>query len=215
MLNKMVSEVFLKSYSDFEVNEKEVLRYAGCREISMDDPAVALMRECAKEVIKPQVISYNISYRILPISSMDEKSGDIDFEIIKVNSRKLNINLEGCSYAVFFAATIGSGIDRYIYKYNKINPAKALFMQAIGAERIETMLDAFVAELPEIVGEYFGKEVLIRPRFSPGFGDLSLSIQPDFLQIVNATKRLGITLNDSLLMSPSKSVTAIAGVREK
>ena len=211
----MASEVFLQSYSDFTVNEKEVLRYAGCKEISEDDASVALMRECVQELIKNRALSYNISYRILPILSIDREASSIDFELIRLNSNKLIINLDGCENAVFLAATIGSGIDRFIYKYNKINPAKALFMQAIGAERIETMLDAFMGDLPEITSAFLQKEVMVRPRFSPGFGDLSLSIQPDFLNIVNATKRLGITLNDSLLMAPSKSVTAIVGIKDK
>lgn len=210
----MASEVFLQTYSDFAVNEQEVLRYALCKDIAKDDPAVELMRECVRELYKLNALSYNISYRILPILSMDKDSGDIDFELIKLNSKKLIINLDGCGSAVFMAATIGSGIDRLIYKYNKINPAKALFMQAIGAERIETMLDAFMQDLPTLVAKTVLKDVTVRPRFSPGFGDLSLNIQPEFLTIVNAGKRLGITLNDSLLMAPSKSVTAIAGIKE-
>ena len=52
----------------------------------------------------------------------------------------------------------------------------------------------------------------LRPRFSPGFGDLALSIQPDILAITNARKNLSITLDEGFLMSPSKSVTAFVGI---
>ncbi|MBR3258643.1 MAG: vitamin B12 dependent methionine synthase, partial [Eggerthellaceae bacterium] len=47
----------------------------------------------------------------------------------------------------------------------------------------------------------------------PGYGDLPLEVQPDLLGLLDASRRLGITLSDSLLMSPTKSVTAIVGLR--
>jgi cobalamin-dependent methionine synthase I len=55
----------------------------------------------------------------------------------------------------------------------------------------------------------------LRPRFSPGFGDLPLSLQPEILAITNARKNLSITLDEGCLMSPSKSVTAFAGIDDR
>ena len=52
----------------------------------------------------------------------------------------------------------------------------------------------------------------LRHRFSPGYGDLPLSVQPAFLAALDATRRLGITLTSSFLMVPTKSVTAFVGV---
>ena len=134
--------------------------------------------------------------------SLDENSGDIDLEHIKVRSCDLARNLSGCGRVIVFAATIGPGIDRLIKKYTNLDPVKALFMQAIGAERAETMCNLFCQTFPE----------KLRPRFSPGFGDLALSVQPEVLRLTNATKNLAITLDAGFLMSPTKSVTAFAGV---
>ena len=44
------------------------------------------------------------------------------------------------------------------------------------------------------------------------YGDLPLEAQRDVFALLNPEKRIGVTLNDGLLMSPSKSVTAIAGI---
>jgi cobalamin-dependent methionine synthase I len=81
-------------------------------------------------------------------------------------------------------------------------------MQAIGAERIEALCDVVCAELKEIYGS-------VGDRFSPGYGDFSLTAQRDIFTMLGCEKRIGLTLNDSLLMSPTKSVTAIIGLKKQ
>lgn len=215
----MLSELVVRKYNDFPVNEHEVLRYAGCQGAPEDSDMVKLSRECIAEVNKPGMFNYGICYRVLPIIDIDEDC-NIDFDIINMKSHDLARLLNGCSSAVFMAATIGPGIDRIIHKYTRINPAKSIFMQAIGAERVETMLDSICQELGneliniEAVKQiYNDKNITLTPRFSPGYGDLPLGVQPKFLDILDASRKIGITINDSLLMSPSKSVTAIVGVK--
>jgi len=56
-------------------------------------------------------------------------------------------------------------------------------------------------------------DILCRPRFSPGFGDFGLEHQKAILDLVNAERLLGITVNKSYMMSPMKSVTAIMGIK--
>ena len=51
-----------------------------------------------------------------------------------------------------------------------------------------------------------------RPRFSAGYGDLPLGVQREIFAALDCPKHIGLTLNDSLLMSPTKSVTAIVGI---
>ena len=52
-------------------------------------------------------------------------------------------------------------------------------------------------------------------RFSPGYGDLPLAMQQDVMEALDCGRTVGITLTDSLLMTPSKSVTAIIGMKER
>ena len=54
----------------------------------------------------------------------------------------------------------------------------------------------------------------LRTRVSPGYGDISLTMQKDIFAILDCERKIGITLNEDLLMSPSKSVTAIAGIKK-
>ena len=193
--------VTTKSYTEPQICKKEMLRYAGCKEPT---PAVeTLLEECLIEVLPK--LSYKVCYIELPVKII----GDIcDFDCMKTESKELVKNLQGCTKVILFAATIGVEIDRLIARYGKISPAKAVMLQAIGAERIEPLCDAFCEELEN------ESQHSLRPRFSPGYGDLSIEVQKEVFGILNCSKNIGVTLNDSLLMSPSKSVTAFVGMDE-
>ena len=82
-------------------------------------------------------------------------------------------------------------------------------LQAVGAERIEALCDLFNGEITE---KKRAEGLYTRPRFSPGYGDLPLELQKDIFDVLDCPRQIGLTLNQSLLMSPSKSVTAIIGV---
>jgi len=122
------------------------------------------------------------------------------------DSVALRRNLAGCDRIVVFAATVGLGLDRLIARYGHVSPAKALLLQAIGAERIEALCDVFCDKIRLDTG------LAAAPRFSPGYGDFPLELQRDIFRVLDCPRKIGLTLNESLLMSPSKSVTAILGL---
>lgn len=191
--------VLTKAYKNLPFNKKEILRYADCKDLSPE--IEALLNECIEETI--QTLSYKVCYCILPINI---SGNTIDFGAFKVNSEKLAINLKNCESAIIFGATLGTDIDRLIMKYGKLSPTKALFFQAIGATMIEALCDEFCKDIKAELN------VNLKPRFSPGYGDLDLSCQKNIFKLLNCSKNIGLTLNDSLLMSPTKSVTAFVGI---
>ncbi|MBO4343323.1 MAG: Vitamin B12 dependent methionine synthase activation subunit [Clostridia bacterium] len=191
--------VFTKFYENPPVDRKEVLRYAGCR----DEEAVfgKLLDECIAEA--EEGLSLKVCYSVFDVKIRAELC---DFGAFSVKSKDLAENLKDCKRAVVFAATAGVGIDRLIAKYGSLAPSKAVMLQALGAERIEALCDAFCGDIKKEMN------CETKPRFSPGYGDLDLSSQKDIFSVLNCEKHIGLTLNDSMLMSPSKSVTAIMGI---
>ena len=187
-----------KTYTEPPFREKEILRYAGCKSFASD--VLSLLHICQKEV-RPK-LSYKVCYRELPLSITGTSC---DFGCFTLQSKHLAANLKGCRTVILFSATIGIEIDRLIAKYARLSPSKALMFQAIGAERIEALCDVFCAD---IAAE---KNVMLRPRFSPGYGDVPLDAQKNIFAVLECEKRIGLFLNNSLLMSPSKSVTAFVG----
>lgn len=193
--------VRIKTYGEPPYNVREVLRYAGSRD---DDAVLALFEACRAEIAAG--LSYKACY--LPLSVCVK--GDLcDFGAFTAKSKDLARNLDGCEKAVVFAATIGVGIDRLIAKYSVLSPAKALLLDAIGTERIEALCDRFC---DDVAREY---QTYCRPRFSPGYGDLPLSFQKEIFSVLNCRKHIGVSITDSLMMSPSKSVTAIVGLNDE
>lgn len=189
--------IYVKTYNEPEIDFKEIRRYARCPE-----DLEAEISDCLSEIAGK--LSYKVCYTELEVTEEPVKTW-------KENSKSLCKNLENCKRVILFAAGIGIEIDRLIARYSRISPSKALFFQAIGAERIETLCNVFNDDMRSNVQQ---SRLFLRPRFSPGYGDFSLEAQKDIFRILDCSKRIGVTLNDSLIMSPSKSVTALIGVSE-
>ncbi len=202
--------IVVKKYDKPQINIKEILRYMGCKDAS--DDILALVDDCLKEIQGKLV--YKVCYDTFEIGTYDEDIDPniIDINFVKLQSKGLYHNLDGCQKVIVFAATIGIEIDRLIAKYSRLSPSKALCFQAIGAERIESLCNMFN---DEVTAHCLDKGLYTRPRFSPGYGDLSLDIQRDIFRVLDCHRRIGLSLNESLLMSPSKSVTAFIGISNK
>ena len=97
----------------------------------------------------------------------------------------------------------------YIRRYERSEVSKAAILQGLGAERVESLCNLFNEE---VKNEAEQRGLKAHPRYSPGFGDLPIRVQKEFLDALDATRRMGITLSESYLMAPSKSVTAIIGL---
>ncbi len=201
----MMNTVFTKIFEEPEFNIKEILRYSGCKEPTED--VLCVLDECIEECKKELV--YRVCYCE---TCVNVGEGCVDFPFAKVKSTALAKNLSGCKTVILFAATVGIGIDRLIAKYGKVSQTKAVFFQAIGAERIESLCDTFEKEQMDFKA---AEKKFLRPRFSPGYGDFELGVQSDIFRVLDCPRRIGLSLNKSLLMSPSKSVTAIIGVSDK
>ena len=72
--------------------------------------------------------------------------------------------------------------------------------------------DIAINELIKIEAKENGYKT--HPRFSSGYGDLSLSTQNIFFRLLNCTQKIGLTLMDSFIMAPEKSITAFIGLEK-
>lgn len=190
------------------VKKSEIYRYLGyTKNAPVGDNVEAMVEEILENVLvnsRPMVCYKRFS--------LDFDEG-INFGFMKVHSKDLKVNLMNCQEAIIFAATIGLYTDVQIKRESILSPARACVYQAVGAAVIEEVCDTF--------NEFIRKnEALegntLKPRYSPGYGDVSLEVQKDIFRELDCARMAGITLSDSLHMIPEKSVTAIIGiVKEK
>lgn len=181
-------------------DRREIMRYG---RIGESEEMLSIMEECIREA--QPVLSYRVCY----VRTVIERGESLRLSVIETGSQTLCKALRDCDEAIIFAATAGAGIDRLISRYGRISPAKALVFQAIGAERIESLCDAFCVKMSD---ELRADKKTLKTRVSPGYGDIPLAMQRDIFALLDCPRKIGLTLNDSLMMSPGKSVTAIAGI---
>ena len=201
----MNNVVLTKSFSQPEINRSELLRYASVGEETTE--IGGLLDECIGEAL-PR-LDYRVCYRAFRVSDCGDTT---DLGFCKTESAVLKKYLSECEYIILFAATVGVEIDRLIKKYSHLSPAKATLLQALGSERVESLCDEFSDEI-KAAAEASGYTA--KPRVSAGYGDIPLSMQRDIFLSLDCSRKIGVTLGESLLMTPEKSVTAIIGIKKK
>ncbi len=195
----MTDTVRVKEYAAPPVDEREALRYGGVRG-EADERLYALFERCVREA------SPLLSYRVCYAACTAEECIAALSEYTDLTAR-----LCGAKYVVLFAATVGVGIDRLAARYAQLAPTQALLLQGLGAERVESLCDAFCREVNEGCAPY---GMTAGTRFSPGYAELPLEAQRTLVRLLDTHRKIGLALTDGLLLSPTKSVTALIPIGE-
>lgn len=187
------------------IDRQEVLRYLGYRGALPDEQVLRTIADCAQELEQAAT-----PHHILQTAAVSRPAENtLEFAGITVHSRDLYQHLSGCEEAVLFAATLGAPVDLRLERCAKLSMSRAVVMQACAASLVESYCD----ECQEPVArEAANRGLYLRPRYSPGYGDFDISHQRDFLAVLDCPKRIGLTMTDSFMLAPSKSVTAVIGL---
>ncbi len=196
--------------SPTERDYSETARYLGYQKLTVPDEQISILIKQGVhellEIIQPQAV-----YEFFPVQVEYDESADkgcVCFSDVTINSKDLARNLRNCDGVYIFASTLGASTDALIRRTQHTDSVKAAVLQAAGAMYIEKFVDILNQKIKDDVAAA-GKQT--QPRFSPGFGDVDLSVQKDFFRLLPCT-RIGLSLMDTLIMSPEKSVTAFIGV---
>lgn len=198
----MQEGLHLEELGEIPFDEKEILRYAMLPSFA-PKPEELPLQECLKAA--KGAAQCRAVWRRYPLARDGET---LDLRFAKTESKDLKQHLEGCGEILLFACTAGAEMDRRIARAKLLSPAKGLLMHAIGAQQVEGGCDRLCASLARLFPDR-----QLTDRFSPGYGDLTLEMQRDVMTALDCGRTVGITLTDSLLMTPSKSVTAIIGMK--
>ena len=191
-------------FAPTERNITDALRYMKVPPTVQDEELTRTVREAfvnLERCIEPRCV-----WGRFRIAHFD---GGIELDGAEIFSRNIARLTERSEECILLAATLGHEADRQIALAQRVNMLDGVALDACAGVRIDAYIDGYV--LSEIVPGLREGEKLTH-RFSPGYGDLSMSVIEDIIAILNATKRIGLSVTRSLMMVPVKSVTAIIGV---
>ena len=182
----------------------EALRYLG-----VPRPTEEMRREAERladelsDMIQPRYV-----YRVFDLERLPDgvRLQGTDVDLTGSSARTM---LDRCDQAALLACTLGTRFDAKLLALQARDMAKAVICDALGSAFVEAGCDE--AER-EIAGRFPG--MYLADRFSPGYGDLPLALQPQLCAALDAGRRLGLTVSQSLLLNPVKSVTAVIGLSD-
>ena len=182
------------------LNMNEILKYLGFRGQELTEEIAAQIKRCTDEVLA--AATPRLTYRHAPLE---------DGAVLGVTFAGNDIPrmLEPCEEVVLFGATLGPGVERLMMRYEVVNAADSVIMDACASTAIENICNNFESDMRcavEAEGRY------LTDRFSPGYGDLPIAEQPKFFALLDMTRRIGVSLTPTTIMVPRKSVTAIMGI---
>lgn len=176
------------------LDRKETLRYMGGAKTKPNKTIEDLMDVCEAELLKAARPKY--LYKIIDLPCEEITAGN-----------DIRRHLNGCDKAALMCATLGAEADRLIRIAQISDMARAVVLDSMASVAIEQVcqkIDSLLAgQFPD---RYFTF------RYSPGYGDYPIELQKTFLRILDAPRKIGLSLSESCLLIPAKSVTAVAGL---
>lgn len=177
-----------------KLNRSEAIRYLGGAGIQMNDQMEVLMDECEKMVLEKAAPKFLYIELDLPCDTI-------------MGGRDIANHLDGCEKAILMCATLGAEIDKLIRISQISDMAKAVVLDSFASVAVEQVCN----KVDEIIAEKYDGYYMTF-RFSPGYGDYPISLQHDFLRMLDAPRKIGLTTNENFLLMPTKSVTAVMGL---
>lgn len=129
---------------------------------------------------------------------------------LTLTGRNAALMLAESHQVILLACTLGAEFDALLRTRQARDLAHAVMLDACGSAYVEAACDAAEQEIAARFPDCF-----LTDRFSPGYGDLPLALQPGICAALNTQRRIGVTVSDSLLMNPCKTVTAVIGVARR
>lgn len=194
---------------EVRINKFEVLRYLGYKNQSINQNINSLIEECIEEVKNDMDIRY--IYKILDI---DKSKDNIQlFEAsLTLQGNDIYRHLKNSHKCAILAVTLGNNIDSKIKYYGRVNLTKSIIFDACATAAVEEACD-YVEEL--IKKDTEKQKLYLTGRYSPGYGDFPIAVQSSFINILDAYRKIGLASNESYILIPQKSITAVIGLQNQ
>ncbi len=139
---------------------------------------------------------------------LEHRQDGIALEGLAIESRDLSRIFRRCRSCYVLASTLGLAVDRAIVRAQALDMTEGLALDACAS----VWADAVCGHAEIQIGQELGPQEFLTMRFSPGYGDVPLETSAALLELLDAPRRIGLTLTRHNMLTPVKSVTALIGV---
>lgn len=190
-----------------EIDKKEVLRYLGYKNQEMTPALDHLIDELRMEL--KTIARYKYTYKIVDLVRDQQGQISVKEGILPLQGENIQKHLAKDEKAVILAATLGFEVEKRLNYYSKTDLTRNLILDSCGTQMIEEVCDGIEEEVKESMGPGFYYTF----RYSPGYGDYPIDVNNQLVLFLEGFKRIGLSVTDSHLLLPRKSVTAIMGIQ--
>lgn len=189
-----------------KINKFEALGYMGVK----GGKTLDLMSEMS-EIEKELLSLYSPMYCYKKYSISFCKEGiSLDGTSINLCGEDIKNHLLSCNEIILMACTISFKVDKYIKLLQLTDMKKALMADSLASALIEQVCDLSELEIKKLY-----PNASMTTRYSPGYGDFDILMQKSLSDLLNTQKNIGLFVNESYMMVPSKSVIAVIGLKNQ
>lgn len=200
----MILNLELKSF-----HRTEVLQYLGWRGSEIPPDVETQIDDCIADTLR--AVQARFTYQIFDLKR-DGGALLLGNTGIALPGADVQALLQDCERCILMAATIGAALEPLIRRAEIRDMSRAIMLDCCGSSAIEAVCDAVEDEIRAALGT---AAAYMTDRFSPGYGDMPIEFQREMVSVLDTGRQIGLTLTDSYILTPRKSVTAIIGLADK
>ncbi len=160
--------------------------------------------DTAYTLIEPKAI-----YQTFKLTKEDNHPPGVEGSPGLFFGKKISEMFEPCEYVTLLCTTIGPGIPDRTDELKTKEPTDSFYLEYVGGWMADYMAEKVDEKITvECNKNGYGTTF----RYAPGYGDWTLSAQPEIFRLLEPVK-IGVSLTDSKIMIPRKSVSAAIGWR--
>lgn len=183
-----------------DLDRSEILMYLNTP--SLDENLSAMLEDCVKKLCaaaQPRTV-----YRVLPV---EHTASGVLLGGLPLQGEDIALHLTGCKEAVLLAATLSAPVDALIRRASVTDMTLAVMYDAVAGAAVERVCNDLEAEIKaKYPYPYY------TARFSAGYGDFPITQQGALVQMLDAPRKIGLTVTPAQTLLPMKSVTAVMGM---
>ena len=178
--------------------KENALKYLGYPDSTVDSKIEVLLDQCIEEIqtmSTPKFVYKKFTLEHTPLSIKELQ--------IELPYQELLDLFDSCHSCLIIGCTLGQEVDRHLKYLSKIDMTKMTIFDAVASSYIEYACDNYEETLQ------LGERTF---RFCPGYGEVPITLNKVFARALDMAKFIGLTVQESNILLPQKSMIGIIGI---